>query len=282
MQRVPGVLQGVVSMLVAAAVGYAGVVGAAYLLQRRMVYMPDARPPDPAVAAALGFEAVTSRTSDGLALVSWYAPARTPEQPVLVFLHGNADAIGRRAPKFAPFLEAGFGALLVEYRGYSGNPGSPHEDGLYRDGEAALAWLGENGVEDGRIVLYGSSLGTGVAVELASRHAVAALVLEAPFTSLADVGARAYPWLPVRLLARDRYDSLAKMARVAAPVVVLHGEADAIVPPDMGRAILEAAPGPKAGLFVPGLDHDGMAIDGAPAFVIDKLRAFAVAPAAGA
>ena len=274
-------LQGVVSMLVAAALGYAGVVGAAYLLQRRMVYMPDARPPDPAVAAALGFEAVTHRTSDGLALESWYAPPGTAEQPVLVFFHGNADAIARRAPKFVPFLDAGFGALLVEYRGYSGNPGTPHEAGLYRDGEAALAWLGASGVEAGRVVLYGSSLGTGVAVELATRHAVGALVLESPFTSLADVGARAYPWLPVRLLARERYDSLAKMTRVRAPVLVLHGEADGIVPPDMGRAILDAAPGPKAGLFAPRLDHDGMAIDGAPAFVMEKLRAFGVAPAAG-
>lgn len=280
MRRARDVLQGLVPVLVAVAVGYAGVLGAAYLLQRQMVYFPDPRPPDPEVAAALGFEPVTLATADGLALVSWYAPPKSAQHPVLVYLHGNADAIGRRAPKFVPYLDAGFGALLVEYRGYAGNPGTPHEAGLYRDGEAALAWLARHGIDGPRVVAFGSSLGTGIAIELASRHALGALVLEAPFTSLAEVGARAYPWLPVRVLARDRFDSLAKMARIAAPVLVIHGEADRIVPAAMGRAILEAARGPKAGLFLPSLDHDEVSIEGAPAFVIESLRGFGVAPAA--
>ncbi|MGH7378363.1 MAG: alpha/beta hydrolase, partial [Candidatus Methylomirabilales bacterium] len=148
----------------------------------------------------------------------------------------------------------GAGVLLLDYRGYGGSGGAPTEEGLYRDGEAAAAWVEAQGL--GPLVYVGESLGTGVAVEVALRRPPAALVLQSPFTSLTDVAARHYPYLPVRLLLKDRYESLEKIARVSCPVLVIHGDRDSIIPIAQGRKLFEAVPGRKAFLEVPGGDHN--------------------------
>jgi hypothetical protein len=249
------------------AVIFVGISGCAYVFQRRLTYFPDRSPPD----LAAPFATVSYVSRDGLAMTSWYAPPTEPGAAVIVYFHGNGGHAGYRADKMSPYLDDGLGVLLVGYRGYGGNPGSPSESGLYLDAEAAITWLATETIADDRTVLYGESLGTAIAVEMAMRHSVKAIVLEAPFTSLADVGARAYPFLPVRWLARDRYETIAKIGDVSAPVMVIHGEQDQIVPADMGRAVLAAAPDPKRGLFVQGFGHNEMIAVGAPVEVLNWL-----------
>lgn len=247
-------MDNVIRIVVGLALIYVLVVAVAYLRQRKMIYFPEGALGEPAAAGVPEMASVTLRTADGLELVAWYAPARD-EAPVVVYFHGNAGNIGGRGGKARPYLDAGYGVLLVEYRGYGPNPGTPSEAGLYDDGRAALAFLAEAGVPLSRMVLYGESLGSGVAVQIAQGRAIMALVLEAPFTSLPDVGALHYPYLPVRLLARDTYDSLSKIAGVAAPLIVIHGTDDATVPVHMGLTLLAAANEPKFELVLDGAGH---------------------------
>ncbi|HVO14862.1 MAG TPA: alpha/beta hydrolase [Alphaproteobacteria bacterium] len=235
--------------------GYLGIGGLMFAFQRRLLYFPDRSRPEPAPGDPADMTAVDYVTADGLRLSGWYWPPAAPGLPVLVHFHGNAGHIGDRAPLMRPYLDAGFGLLLAEYRGYGGNPGRPTETGLHADARAALDFVAGQGVTPDRIVLYGESLGTGVAVRLAAESPVGALVLEAPFTSAADVGASAYPFVPVRLLMLDRFDSLRRIAAVTAPLLVLHGERDATVPVAHGRRLLAAARVPKEGRFYAEAGH---------------------------
>ena len=260
-----------INALIAVVVAMALLLGGVYFLQRRMMYFPDRTPPHPAEFGVPEMTPVRITTEDGLALVSWYRPPPNDSAAVLVYFHGNAGHIGDRGFKVRPYLDAGLGVLLVGYRGYGGNPGAPSEEGLTADGWAALAFLEESGVEALRTVLYGESLGSGVAVKLASERRVAAVILEAPFTSAADVGARAYPFLPVRLLLRDRFDSLSRIGGIGAPLFLIHGERDATVPASFGRALLAAASEPKEARFYPAADHNDLYEHGAAGDVLKFL-----------
>jgi hypothetical protein len=207
-------------------------------------------------------------TEDGLALLAWWAPPRETGGPVLVYFHGNGGHIGYRGSKVRPYLDRGYGVLLVAWRGYSGNGGSPTEAGLYADGRAALRFLESRGIAVGQRVFYGESLGGGPAVELAAQGAAGALVLEAPFTSIADVASGQFPIFPVRWLVRDRFNSIAKIGRVAVPLLVIHGERDGIVPARFGRDLLAAANPPKEGVFLPQAGHNDLYEHGAAGHVI--------------
>jgi len=246
------------SALGVALAAYLGIGALMFTFQRRLLYFPDRSRPEPALYDAPDMAAVVYPTQDGLALAAWYLPPADARAPVIVHFHGNAGHIGDRAPLLRPYLDAGFGVLLAEYRGYGGNPGRPTEAGLYADARAALDFVTGEGIGAERIVLYGESLGTGVAVWLASETPVAALVLEAPFTSAVDVGASAYPFVPVRLLMLDRFQSLRHIGGIAAPVLVLHGELDATVPIAHGRRLLAAASEPKEGRFYAGAGHSDL------------------------
>lgn len=252
----------------------AGALVAVYLLilavmfffQREMIYFPNVQRPDPVAAGVPDFATVTYRTVDGLDLIGWYQPARE-DRPTILYFHGNGGNIGIRGRKALPFVQAGFGVLLAEYRGYGGNPGSPSEDGLYRDGDAAAGFLMARGVSPSSIVLYGESLGSGVAVDLAHRLAargtpVKAVALEAPYTALPDVAAGHYPWLPVRLLMRDRFRSIDKIATIGAPVFIAHGEQDRIIPIALAKRLFEAAPEPKAAFWPPSATHVDLHLHG--------------------
>ena len=256
-----------------AGTGYAGFVGLLYLLQRRLIYRPD-RPersrPVLGPLAELGVREIALATADGLELFSWYRPPPA-NAPVILYCHGNGGHIGYRAERLARFAEAGYGVLMLEYRGYGGNPGRPTEQGLYADGAAALAFLGREGIARERIVVYGESLGGAVAVRLALACRPAALVLECPFTSLVDIGRLRFPFVPVRLLLRDRFELISAVGEVAAPVLVLHGERDGIVPVAYGRAVLAAASEPKEGWFAPQARHMNLADFGGIEAVFDFL-----------
>src|SRR6516162_4970605 len=219
--RLPRVLP----LLGFAAVAYAALVGGLYLFQRQLLYFPDRARPELLGLEKLGVREVILTTEDGLSLLSWYLPAR-PGRPVIAYFHGNGGHIGYRVERLLRFAREGYGMLMAEYRGYGGNPGAPSETGFYADGRAALAFLDREGVAPSRLVLYGESLGSGVAVALAVQHQVAAVILEAPPTSVAEVAQCHFPFVPAARMVTDRFDSLSRIGMVKAPILVLHGERD--------------------------------------------------------
>ncbi len=213
---------------------------ALWLVQRSLIYFPDTGRPPSAATVLPGGQDVRLRTSDGLELAAWYVPA--PEAGVTVLVApGNGGNRAGRADLGRVLADAWHGVLLLDYRGYGGNPGSPSEEGLARDVRAARDFLlGEAGVPEDRLVYLGESLGAAVAAELAAEHRPAGLLLRSPFTSLADAGRAAYR-VPVGWLLRDTFAVEEAMGRVEAPVAVVLGDADSIVPPAQSRAVARAA-----------------------------------------
>lgn len=241
--------------VIAAGLAYLIIVAFMFFTQRSLIYFPDTSTAIPAEWQAGDMSVEKVVPEDGLALSFWYKPKTDQKLPTIVFFHGNAQHLGYRVSKLRWFISEGYGVLLVGYRGYGGNPGKPTEEGLYKDGRAALAFLKERGVASKDIVLYGESLGTAVATRMAFEMAeagkpVRALVLESPFTSIVDVGAFHYPYLPVRWLALDKYDSLFIIGSVKTAVMVIHSRGDEVVPFGFGQKIYETAKEPKHALFV--------------------------------
>ncbi|MEQ9558038.1 MAG: alpha/beta hydrolase [Rhodospirillales bacterium] len=268
-------MQVALQLLLLAAGIYALVVGLVFLGQRRLMYHPGGVAGAPADAGLPTARALRVATADGLVLLSWYL-APTPGRPVVLYLHGNAGTIADRAHKARLLADQGIGVMLAEYRGYGGNPGHPTEAGLYADARANLAWLADQGHGAGDTVVYGESLGTGVAVQMVLELAEAgtparALVLEAPFTAMADAAGVHYPWLPTGLLTRDRYDSSAKIGAVRCPVLVIHGDRDRVVPQDQGKRLFALAAAPKTAAWLPGAGHGDVYDFGAGEAVLDFL-----------
>jgi fermentation-respiration switch protein FrsA (DUF1100 family) len=243
-----------------------------FLLQRRILFRPDNTRPDLERAGVTGVREVTVTASDGLQLLAWYLPPGPNEQHVVLFLHGNAGNIGHRAYRLKRFAQVGWGVLLLEYRGFGGNPGAPSEAGLLADARGGLAAVQAMGFPLDRILLWGESLGPGLAVQLAAGEPVAAVLLEAPFTSIVDIARRQYPFVPAGILLLDRFESLHRMGMIRAPVLVMHGANDRIIPLEMGRAIHAAASGPKELWVVRDAGHvdlvEAGAIEAAQNFVV--------------
>ena len=223
---------------------YGLVVFAAWAGQRRLLYVPNTERVAPASLGLAGVVEAEMATPDGAHLVTWRIAAR-PGRPTLLYFHGNAGNLASRANRVRRYGEAGFGLLMLSYRGYGGSTGWPSEALNLADARQAYALLRSQGLEARDIVLYGESLGSGVAVQLATEQPVGAVVLDAPYTSIVDVAVRSYPFLPVRPLLADRYESSRHIAGVKAPVLVLHGVRDQVIPVDMGRALFAAANEPK-------------------------------------
>jgi fermentation-respiration switch protein FrsA (DUF1100 family) len=221
-----------------------GALALVYLGQRRLVYFPDTTYYAPADAGLSGVEQIVIKPGGGAEIQAWYAPA-PPGGATILYFHGNAGGLINRAERIRMFASAGWGVFLMSYRGYSGGKGSPTEAANVADAQAAYDQLITRGVAPRDIVAYGESLGTGVAVQLAAVREVSAVALEAPYTSLVDIGREVYPFLPVRALMIDRYDSRTHIAKIRAPLLILHGTLDRIVPARFGRALFEAAPQPK-------------------------------------
>jgi fermentation-respiration switch protein FrsA (DUF1100 family) len=250
-----------------AVAAYVAVLGGLYLFQRQLLYHPDRARPQLGALAQLGVREIAVPTADGLSLLSWYLPPRGGG-PVVVYFHGNGGHIGYRAGRVERFARKGYGVLMLEYRGYGGNPGTPGGAGFLRDAEAALRFVDAQGVQDGRLVLFGESLGSGVAVPAAAGREIGALVLEAPFTSIVDAAQYHYPFAPAALLVSDRYDSLSRIGEVKAPILMLHGARDGVVPASLGEALFAAAPEPKQRWVAPHAGHEGLDRHGALDVVI--------------
>jgi uncharacterized protein len=193
-------------------------------------------------------------TPDGERLIAWYA-APSRGAPTLFYLHGNAGALANRANRVRLYRAHGYGVFMLAYRGFSGSTGRPTETNIVADALMAYDTLAGFTPPDSKIVVYGESLGTGVAVQVAAKRRPDAVVLESPFSSAVDVGAYLYPYLPVHWLLKDRFESISYIHDVKAPLLMLHGERDRIVPPRFGRKLFAAAPGPKLAYFIHDATH---------------------------
>jgi len=264
-----------ISLVAIPLLAYLAVLTLLYLFQRHLLYFPDRSPPLLGRLAALGVREVRLTTADGLSLLSWYLPPHEG-RPTVAYFHGNGGHVGYRADRLRRFAAEGYGVAMLEYRGYGGNPGRPGEAGLYADARAALEFIGRQGIAGRRIVLYGESLGTAVAVRMATENAVGALVLESPFTSIAAVAQHHYPYVPVRPLIWDRFDVRSRIGQVGVPILMLQGGDDRVVPARFGRALFDAAPEPKEMWLAPQGDHEGLArfgaLDAAVAFIERHVR----------
>ncbi|QIG50065.1 alpha/beta fold hydrolase [Nordella sp. HKS 07] len=225
-----------------------------YLSQRSYQYFPSHRGMGAAAVGLSGVADLKLVTEDGERLQVWYTAAR-PGKPTILYLHGNGGEISDRGERFAVYQAQGFGVLFVSYRGYGASTGSPSEIGLVRDARAAYDWLIAQGVRREAIMLVGESLGSGVAVQLAAERTVGAVALEAPFYSAADIAASIYWWLPVRLLMKDKFDSFLHIGKVHAPLLIIHGDQDEIIPLGEGRKLFASANEPKQMTVVPGGTH---------------------------
>jgi fermentation-respiration switch protein FrsA (DUF1100 family) len=252
----------VLSVLLLAAAAYAVLLVALYLGQRHIIFRPDTARPDPLVAGLARARVTQISTADGLRLLAWFVPPAHDANPIVLYLHGNGGNIGGRAGRAQRFMAMGWGVLLAEYRGYGGNPGSPSEAGLMQDA-AALAYLRAQGVGPERILLWGESLGTAMAVRLAGESDVAAVILESPYTSMVALGRLRYGFVPVERLLKDRFDSLSRITAVKAPLLIIQGGQDDIVPPEMGARLLAAATAPKELWVAPQAGHNDLAYHGA-------------------
>jgi fermentation-respiration switch protein FrsA (DUF1100 family) len=247
-------------------------VAAVWLMQRRLIYFPDRSKPPPAAQVVAGGQDVTLHTVDGLRLTAWLVrpPPGMPDRRLGVLVApGNAGNRLARAPLAVALASQGLTVLLVEYRGYGGNPGTPTETGLARDVRAARAYLINEGTN--RLIYYGESLGAAVVTALAAELPPAGLVLRSPFTDLAAVGREHYPLLPVRLLLRDRFPVADLIARVNTPTVVVYGTADSIIPPKQSIAVAEAGAGPVRQVAVDGADHNDASLLVGPQ-LLDAIR----------
>ena len=227
-------------------------------LQRQLIYFPDPTPVSPAEAVIAGARDVTLHTADGLELRAWFVPATGPVDTGIAVLvvPGNGGNRAGRAEFAEELSRRGLAVLLMDYRGYGGNPGSPSQDGLAADADAAAAALTDLGYPPQRTVYFGESLGSAVMAALQVRHPPAGIVLRSPFTELADVGAHHYPWLPVRALLRDRFPVLQHLATSDVPVTVIYGDHDSVVPTVLSARVADHAPSLAERLVIAGADHN--------------------------
>ena len=228
-----------------------------YFNQRSLLYLPNTERVAPAAIGLSFVQEVILQPEDNERIIAWYVAPRDG-LPIVLFFQGNGGSIGDRPERLATYVKNGFGVFFVSYRGYGGSSGSPSEAGLFLDAVTAYDWLAARGYGPERIAVVGESLGSGVAVALATRRNVAAVALEAPYSSMADVASFHYWYLPVRLLLKDGYDSLARIDRINAPLLISHGDRDTVVPFEFGQKLFQAAPDPKEFFELAGVGHEAI------------------------
>jgi fermentation-respiration switch protein FrsA (DUF1100 family) len=255
-------------LLISGVCAYVLLVGALYLMQRSMLYHPTATRIPPAEAGLPEAQEVVLTTSDGEKLIAWHVPPRG-DKPVVIYFHGNAEIVAWRAQQHRATIADGTGLIAVNFRGYGGSTGTPTEDGLHRDAQAAYAFAAER-YPPRRIALWGSSLGTGVAVRLASEKPVGKLILESPYTSTAEVAASLFPWAPVRWLMKDQLHSDQRIGAVHVPLLIIHGAMDDVIPIRLGERLFALANEPKRFIRYDKAGHNDLPANGSA----DAARAF--------
>ena len=225
-----------------------------YIFQRNLLYHPSENNyyGDDLLVS---IERVKIKTQDDIELLSWYHNKDINNYKTILFFHGNAGSLENRIHKINHFKDMNINFLLVAWRGFNGNKGKPTEEGLYEDSRSAVKWLKSKGISENNIIIYGESLGTGVATEIAQKKNFAGIILESPFTSMIDAGKDKYPYLPVKLLLKDKYESNKKIKNIKSPILIMHGKVDKIVPFYMGEKMYELANQPKYFYFSDYDDH---------------------------
>lgn len=260
-----------IKLALGALTGYAAICLAGYLAQRRLMYFPDTERTPPSKVGLAGVTERVIETPDGERVIAWYGKA-APGKPTLLYFHGNGGSLADRAPRIARFMNEGWGVYMMTYRGYGGSSGSPSEAANVADARLAYHALVNEGVPPSSIIAYGESLGSGIAVRIAAELPVAGIILDAPYTSIVDLAARAYPFVPVRLFLTDRYQSRRYIGAIKAPLLILHGARDGVIPVEMGRKLARLAPEPKRLVVFPNGHHSDLYINGNNA--LDAVRAW--------
>ena len=219
-----------------------------YFYQRNLLYHPNENNYSED-KISVDIENVRIKTSDNIELLGWYHEKNLKDFKTLIFFHGNAGSLENRIHKLNHFRDMNINFLIIAWRGFSGNKGNPSEHGLYEDGKSAIDWLIKKGISEKNLVVYGESLGTGVATHLAQNKNFAGVILETPFTSMIDAARKFYPYIPVRLLLKDKFENYKKIKNINSPILIMHGEADQLVPFSMGKKIYEIANEPKYSYF---------------------------------
>jgi uncharacterized protein len=250
------------TLLIVAIVGYGGLAALLYVFQRSMMYFPVAERVTPAAAGFAAAEEIVLTANDGEHVIAWHLPPPAG-RPVIVYFHGNGGNLGHRVPRFKALADAGYGFLALSYRGYGGSSGSPTEAGIMQDAATAYAEAAKRYGD--RLVLWGESLGTAVAVALAADHVAKAVILEAPFTSTLAMATNHYPIFPIAWMMKDQFRTDLKIGRITVPVLVMHGERDDVVPIAQGEALYAAVTAPKRFVRFPAGRHVDLGDHGAVA-----------------
>jgi uncharacterized protein len=225
-----------------------------YFYQRNLLYHPSE---NNYLNDKIGFtyKEIFIETDKNIKLKSWFIEKDLKNFKTILLFHGNAGNLFNRVYKLNELNKLDLNILIISWRGFSGNEGKPTEKNLYYDAEKAVKWLNNRGVESRNIILYGESLGTGVATELGKKNVFGGIILESPFTSIANAARIYYPYLPVNILLKDRYDSIGKIQDITIPILIMHGKKDNIVPQKMGLELYEKANQPKFDYFPENDDH---------------------------
>ena len=218
-----------------------------FFFQRNLLYHPsvDNYLDNQDSSEPTEIEKVNITTSDKIDLIGWFYNKDLEKSKTILFFHGNAGSLENRTYKLNHFKDLNVNFLIIAWRGFSGNKGKPNEKGLNEDGESAIRWLKTKGIDEKNIILYGESLGTGVAIEIAQNKNYAGIILESPFTSMINMGKKYYPFFPVRFLLKDKFESYKKLNNISVPILIMHGKVDKIVPYGMGKKMYELANEPK-------------------------------------
>ena len=219
-----------------------------FFYQRNLLYHPNENNYS-GDQLTVDIKEVKITTQDNIELLAWYHEKNLKDYKTILYFHGNAGSLENRIHKLNHFKNLDINFLIIAWRGFSGNEGKPSEKGLYEDGESAVKWLLNKGIEEKNIILYGESLGTGIATHISQNKNFAGVILETPFTSMADVAKTFYPYIPVSLVLKDKFENKKKMKNISSPILVMHGELDQIVPFRMGEKIYKIANNPKYSYF---------------------------------
>jgi len=245
---------------------YLSIVGFLFFFQRYLEYYPTGKIDH----VAVGFEEKVLTTKDNLKILAWYKKPQSADKKIILYFHGNAGNLSDRSHVFSTFAENGFGVLAISYRGYAGSEGKPSEKGLMLDSKAALQFLLDQNYSAENIILFGESLGSGVATQLAAQFKPYAVILESPFSSIANVAQKQYPFVPVRLIMHDKFDSFKFAPKISSPVLIFHGTADSVVPYFEGQKLFTTITTQKKFITIEGGGH----LNFGDQFLVDEMNKF--------